>query len=163
MDYLAELLLTGLDHLQIILEPENPAAWEAVRHSIQADVFAAVHLTVTSENHAEIPGLLERLASLGLENVSLSASSPDLSAELESAREAAAAQDLSLVWNLPVPYSALNPVNLEVEGNLIPAGAGRAWMYVEPDGDVLPTQGLNRILGNFLSDSWKELWQREDE
>jgi hypothetical protein len=159
--YLDELLLTGLDHLQIILDPENPVAWDAVRNSIQADIFTAVHLTVTPENHLEIPGLLERLASMDLENISLSASSPDLSAELESAREAAANQDLSLVWNLPVPYSALNPINLEVEGDLIPAGAGRAWLYVEPDGDVLPTQGLTRVLGNFLTNSWEEIWQRE--
>jgi hypothetical protein len=158
--YLQELLLTGLDHLQIVLDSENPVAWEAVRNAIQADIFAAVHLTVTAENHAGIPGLLERLASMGLANISLSAASTDLSAELESAREAAADHDLSLVWNLPVPYSALNPIDLEVEGSLIPAGAGRAWLYVEPDGDVLPTQGLTRVLGNFLTNSWEEIWRR---
>ena len=160
--YLDELLLTGLDHLQIILYPEDPVAWEAVRNAIQADIFAAVHLTVTPDNHKEIPALLERLASMGLANISLSASSPELSAELEAAREAAANQDLSLVWNLPVPYSALNPVSLEVEGGLIPAGAGRAWLYVEPDGDVLPSQGLTRVLGNFLTNSWEEIWRRNE-
>jgi hypothetical protein len=158
--YLDMLLQTGLDHLEIVLDVENPLAWEAVRNVIQADIFVAVHLTLTQENQAAIPGLLERLSGLGLTNISLSASSPDLSGELETARAAAASQDLSLVWNLPVPYSALNPVHLEVEGNLIPAGAGRAWLYVEPDGDVLPTQGLTRVLGNFLTSSWEEIWRR---
>jgi organic radical activating enzyme len=158
--YIEQLLLTGLDHLQIILDSDNMDAWEAVRLAIQADIFVGVHLTVTPENGSEIPGLLERLASLGLKNISLSASSPQLSAALDEAREAAANLDMSLVWNLPVPYSALNPVNLEVEGDLIPAGAGRAWLYIEPDGDVLQSQGLTRVLGNFLTDSWEEIWRR---
>lgn len=158
--YLEKLLLTGLDHLEIVLDPENPVAWEAVQNAIQADIFTAVHLTITGENKKEIPGLLERLASMGLANVSLSAASPNLSVELESAREVAADLDLSLVWNLPVPYSAINPVNLEVEESLVPEGAGRAWLYVEPDGDVLPMQGHPRVLGNFLTNSWEEIWQQ---
>jgi MoaA/NifB/PqqE/SkfB family radical SAM enzyme len=37
-------------------------------------------------------------------------------------------------------------------------GAGRAWLYVEPDGDVLPAQGINKILGNLVSDSWEKIW-----
>jgi organic radical activating enzyme len=158
--YLDQLLFTGLDHLEIILDSENPVIWEAVSNAIAADIFTAVHLTVSLQNHEQIPGLLERLAGMGLANISLSASSPDLSKELEKAREVAANLDLSLVWNLPVPYSAINPVNLEVESDLIPAGAGRAWLYVEPDGDVLLTKGVPRVLGNFLANSWEEIWRR---
>ena len=40
-----------------------------------------------------------------------------------------------------------------------PKVAGRAWLYVEPDGDVLPTQGVNRLLGNFLRDPWEKIWK----
>jgi organic radical activating enzyme len=158
--YLDELLLTGLDHLQIILDPENPVIWEAVENAIAADIFTAVHLTISSKNNEQVPGLLEQLSQLGLANISLSASSPDLSKELEEAREVSANLDLSLVWNLPVPYSAINPVNLEVESDLIPYGAGRAWLYVEPDGDVLLTKGVPRVLGNFLANSWEEIWRQ---
>jgi MoaA/NifB/PqqE/SkfB family radical SAM enzyme len=39
-------------------------------------------------------------------------------------------------------------------------GGGRAWLYVEPDGDVLPTQGVDRVLGNVLRDSWADIWAR---
>jgi len=60
-----------------------------------------------------------------------------------------------------VPYSALNPVSLELEGNEVPEGAGRAWLYVEPDGDVLPAQGVNRVLGNILRDPWEQIWRPE--
>jgi MoaA/NifB/PqqE/SkfB family radical SAM enzyme len=41
------------------------------------------------------------------------------------------------------------------------AGAGRAWLYVEPDGDVLPDQSIDRVLGNFLRDPWEKIWQPE--
>jgi MoaA/NifB/PqqE/SkfB family radical SAM enzyme len=40
-----------------------------------------------------------------------------------------------------------------------PQGAGKAWMYVEPDGDVLPSQGINQVLGNFLIDPWEKIWK----
>ncbi len=31
-------------------------------------------------------------------------------------------------------------------------------LYVEPDGDVLPAQGYNIVLGDLLRDSWETLW-----
>ena len=41
----------------------------------------------------------------------------------------------------------------------IPEGAGRAWLYVEPDGDVLPSQGNSgKVLGNLLRDEWKMIY-----
>ena len=39
-----------------------------------------------------------------------------------------------------------------------PEGMGKAWLYVEPDGDVLPAQGVSRVLGNFLTDPWEKIW-----
>jgi len=38
-------------------------------------------------------------------------------------------------------------------------GAGKAWLYVEPDGDVLPAQGMaDQILGNILRDEWEKIY-----
>ena len=45
------------------------------------------------------------------------------------------------------------------EEEYISEGAGRGWLYVEPDGDVLPSQGFNVVLGNILTDSWMEIWK----
>jgi len=39
-------------------------------------------------------------------------------------------------------------------------GAGKAWLYVEPDGDVLPAQGINQVLGNMLIDPWEKIWEK---
>jgi MoaA/NifB/PqqE/SkfB family radical SAM enzyme len=67
---------------------------------------------------------------------------------------------MSLVWDLPVPYSAQNPVALEVAGPGLVEGAGRGWLYVEPDGDVLPAQGVNQVLGKILKDPWEKIWKK---
>ena len=70
---------------------------------------------------------------------------------------------MDLVWDMPVPYSENNPVTLELENvaeQEAPVGAGKAWLYVEPDGDVLPAQGLyDQILGNILNDPWEKIWE----
>jgi MoaA/NifB/PqqE/SkfB family radical SAM enzyme len=66
----------------------------------------------------------------------------------------------SLVWNLPVPYSSSNPINLELESAQLEAGGpGNRWLYVEPDGDVIPGQGMQPVLGNFLTDPFEKIWE----
>ena len=54
----------------------------------------------------------------------------------------------------------MNPVALETQEDTIPSGAGRAWLYLEPDGDVLPSQGVNQVLGNMLRDPWAQIWEK---
>jgi hypothetical protein len=160
-DYLKALLQTGLDHITIIFQPEIDTEWEALANLLAEDIFVAVHLTLTPENSQEAIGLLNRLAEMGVKAVSLSASTPDLGQALKDVREHEASLDMELIWNIPVPYSLLNPVSLETEGQEQIEGAGRAWMYVEPDGDVLPSQGIQNILGNFLRDPWEQIWKGE--
>ena len=160
-EYLETLLQTGLDHLMIIFQPENENAWPALQNALEVDLFVAVHLTLTAQNQEQFPIYLQRLADAGVPAVSISANTPELSERLHEARTRAAQLNLELVWNLPVPYSALNPVSLEIEENEVPEGAGRAWLYVEPDGDVLPAQGVNQVLGNILRDPWEQIWRPE--
>lgn len=159
-DYLQALLRTGLDHLTFIFQPEAEDEWQALEKVLAEDIFVTVHLTITPENITEIESLLQRLAAIGIEAISLSASTPALSQVLQDAREQEASLNVELIWNLPVPYSVLNPVSLETEGQEQIAGAGRAWMYVEPDGDVLPSQGIQRLLGNILRDPWEKIWKQ---
>jgi hypothetical protein len=161
-DYLHQLLNSGLDHLMIIFNPTEEQAWAAIRDVLVEDLFLAVHLTITKENAAEIRSLLEELAQMGVKAVSLSTNDPALASELAGARNAIAALGMTLVWDLPTPYTSINPVSLET-GQEHPQGAGIAWLYVEPDGDVLPAQGINEVLGNFLTDAWEEIWRKARE
>ncbi len=161
--YLDQLLQTGLDHILFLLLPDNPQSWQALANALAADVYVAVHLTISpalgSSLGASTNELLDRLAGMGVKAVSLTAASnEDLPAQ-EQARAHAAAIGLDLVWNLPVPYSAANPVAQETDQVEHASAAGRAWMYVEPDGDVLPAQGVNQVLGNALTSSLQDLWK----
>ncbi len=158
-NYLDSMLQTGLDHLMIIFQPDNEAAWDALENSLVEDLFVAVHLTLDDKNVDELSGLIDQLAERGVKAISLSAHDQSLYGVLEKLRSQVANLNLELVWNLPVPYSMFNPVDLETELIEQIEGEGIAWLYVEPDGDVLPAQGVNRVLGNILSDNWDQIWK----
>jgi organic radical activating enzyme len=157
-EYLKSLLQTGLDHVLLVLQPENEDSWRAVEAILPEDLFLTVHLTITAENLNSAPQYLDRLAAAGLQNLSLSSSGTSLDGELRALRDQASHLGINLRWDLPVPYSEANPVTLETREDDVPAGAGRSWMYVEPDGDVLPAQGAaGRVLGNLLRDPWEAI------
>jgi hypothetical protein len=168
--YLDELLQAGLDHVMVVLGTQDRSGspsdqdWDALTgivywtEVLEARLHIAAHLTLTPENLTEIPAWLGRLAATGAHAVSLTASEPSLAGSLGEARERAAAAGLPLNWDMPVPHSAVNPVAVEMEGDRIHTGAGRAWLYVEPDGEVYSRQGADRALGNLLRDPWEKIW-----
>jgi hypothetical protein len=157
-NYLEMLLQTGLDHLLFMLQPGSDRSWKVLETIMPEDIFVTVHLTVTKDNAQKAPEYLERLAGLGVKSLSLTFSDPRLpTSELQNK---AAVLGLTLKFDLPVPYSADHPVALETVEDNIPSGAGKAWMYVEPDGDVLPAQGMaDKVLGNFLRDPWEKIYR----
>jgi MoaA/NifB/PqqE/SkfB family radical SAM enzyme len=169
--YLNSLLQAGLDHATIILHPDDGQTWEALAsfkywaEVLNEDIFVTAHLTITHENGNRVMALLDKLAEANVSAVSLSAHDQDLADELQGARSHADDLNLSLVWDLPVPYSGLNPVALELEAAedaSSAGGAGVGWLYVEPDGDVLPAQGINEVLGNLLRDEWPAIWKKSE-
>ncbi len=159
--YLDQLLISGLDHIQIVLDPDKQDIWEGIKQTLVEDIHLTVHLTVSNENQDQIPEILNKLVELGLQNISLSCNEINLLEKTKTLRDYCAEIGLNLVWNLPVPYSKFNPFSAEVEGSENTSnGAGLGWLYVEPDGDVLPTQGINVVLGNFLKNTWDEIWTK---
>jgi MoaA/NifB/PqqE/SkfB family radical SAM enzyme len=159
--YLHSLLQSGLDHLMIVLDPENEQSWEAVRDVMTEDIQATIHLTVTQKIFNSVDGLLDRLKSMGVLKISLSIDNLENKEMIKAARQSAAERGLNLVWDLPVPYSRFHPAALEQDDDEKRIdGAGKAWLYVEPDGDVIRGQGLPEpVLGNLLSDNWKKIWK----
>ncbi len=158
--YLETLLQTGLDHLLFILDPDNEASWKGLETVMPEDLYTTVHLTVTPQNVNQAGEILEKLAKLEVKSLSLGASEASLHEALHDLHNKAASLGLTLRWDLPVPYSAENPVAHETVEDEVPSGAGKAWLYVEPDGDVLPTQGeADKVLGNFLKDPWEKIYR----
>ena len=164
-DYLQELLLSGLDHLMILLEPNNNQAWEALRDSLADDIFITVHLTINHDNLEEYEKMIQKLSEMGVESLSLSVNDMKYKSTLQEVQQLAADAQIDLTWDLPVPYSKFNPVSIELEeidnGEMQQIeGAGKAWLYLEPDGDVLATQGMPNVLGNLLSEDWQSIWTK---
>ncbi len=157
-DLLERLSQSGLDHLLVTLDPADPASEAGLRRAIASDVFTAAHWTLTRANASDVGGKLQALHEMGLRAISLSTaeSGETMAGALTRARDAAAHLGLDLVWDLPVPYSASNPIHLELE-EAAPV-AGRASLYIEPDGDALSAQGIDRVLGNVLREGWSQIW-----
>lgn len=158
-DYLNQLLQTGLDHLMLVLPTQAEPNWQALQNALVADIFLSVHLTITPENLAGAQTLMDKLHTAGVEAISLSVSDPALHEPLSHLRDHAADINLRIVSDLPVPYSEAHPVALETAEDAEPGGAGKVWLYLEPDGDVLPAQGqAEKILGNILKDKWNKIY-----
>ena len=128
------------------------------------DIYVVVHIVVVPANADSVVETVAYLAELGVPAIALSSpleadaggEESRLQIALEEARDAVHEHDLTLVWDLAAPYSHVNPV--EVETGLPPEQVVRQHLYVEPDGDVLPAQGYNVVLGNLLRDPWENIW-----
>ncbi len=156
--YIDTLLQTGLDHLIILLNPNDEESWATIQIPLPEDIYVVVHHTVIGKNFEQEKNIIDRLAEVDVKAISLSINNPTHKDILDQLASYAASQGLSLVWDIPVPYSSHNPVNLEIQKDELVDGAGKAWLYVEPDGDVLPSQGADQIIGNILNDTWDKIW-----
>lgn len=157
--YLHVLLNTGLDHLLFLLQPDNKDSWKALETIMPEDLFTTVHITVTQTTLKKMDEILDKLAKLGVISISLGLAEESVRGSVDEVRDKAANLGMQLTFDLPVPYSAENPVAFETAKDEVPSGAGKSWLYVEPDGDTLPAQGLaDQVLGNLLRDSWEKIY-----
>lgn len=158
--YLYTLLNTGLDHLLFLLQPDNEASWKALETIMPEDLFTTVHITVKKETLEKMDETLQKLAELEVVSLSLGLADTSLRDSMDEVLDQAANLGMKLAFDLPVPYSADNPVALETAEDDVPSGAGKSWLYVEPDGDVLPAQGMaDQVLGNLLRDPWNTIYK----
>lgn len=158
--YMHRLLQSGLDHIMLILDLSNEETMESLRDILTEDIFINVHLTIDRENSKTIFKSIDNLIEKGVNSFSLRIADESLKEKLHATRNYVIAKGMSLIEDFSLPYSQLHPLSLEQQEHNHPAwGAGKAWLYVEPDGDVLPEQGENRVLGNFLKDRWETIWK----
>lgn len=157
--YFSILLQTGLDYILFLLQPNNDESWSALEIVLAEDIFVTVHITLNPENVETGEKTLERLAQLGVKNLSLTITDHSLQDAFTALQNKIAELGITLRFDLPVPYSVYNPVAFETQEDELPEGAGKVWLYVEPDGDVLPAQGMaDKVLGNLLTDPWSKIY-----
>lgn len=160
--YFDLLLQTGLDHILFMLQPDNPKSWSTLEIIMPQDIFVTVHITLNKDNIKNAEETLQRLAKLEVHSLSLTVSDDSLRETYDTIRDKAAELSLTLKFDLAVPYSSHNPFAFETKDDKVPQGAGKAWMYIEPDGDVLPAQGMaDKVLGNIIKDDWKTILSKE--
>lgn len=158
-DYLHGLLHSGLDHIMILLNDRDENSWDAIREVLHEDIFLTVHITLNKTNTSRSNEILHRLQKMGVLNLSITAATAAESQVVKDLASTAASFGMKLVWDIPVPYSSFNPYQLEREDEHLIEGAGKGWLYVEPDGDVLPVQGVTKVMGNLLTDDWSAIWK----
>ena len=157
--YLEQLVQTGLDHLLIILPLTETPNWAILKNASSCDIFLAVHMTVTPNNYSLAEETITKLSQIGVNNLSLSISDQSMKEVIIKITNFAVENNFRIISDLPVPYSEAHPMALETEGDMETVGAGKAWLYVEPDGDVIPAQGkASHILGNILKDQWETIY-----
>jgi len=185
--YLDQLLLAGLDHVQITLESHDPAihdrmsgaegAWQetvaGIRTVVDADIYMMTNTTMTTENVDGIEETIAFAASLGVPTfgcnsliysgagvcVGTGIRENQLAPILERVQEATQKHDMRLIWYTPTQYCEFDPTGLEL--GIKGCTAARYNMCVEPNGDVLPCQSYYVALGNILQDSWDSIWDHE--
>jgi MoaA/NifB/PqqE/SkfB family radical SAM enzyme len=161
--YLEALFKAGIDHFLITYIPGSEENIQGIRNAIASDVFTAIHMTLIDADAEEVMGWITKLHEMGVSAVSITTA--DMSEQGQDTvgvvREFAAELGMDLVWDIPAPYSRQNPIALELTDES--SGAGKAWLYVEPDGDVLPEQGVNEILGNIFTDRWTQIWEKTED
>ena len=185
--YLDELLLAGLDHVQITLESHDPAihdrmvgvegAWqetvEGIKTVVAADVYMMTNTTMTTENVDGIEETIAFAASLGVPTFGCNSliysgsavavgngiAEGELEPILERVKEATQEHHLRLIWYTPTQYCEFDPIGMEL--GIKGCTAARYNMCVEPNGDVIPCQSYYVALGNILSDDWDSIWDHE--
>jgi radical SAM protein with 4Fe4S-binding SPASM domain len=185
--YLDELLLAGLDHIQITLESYDPTihdrmvgvegAWQetvdGIKTVIDADVYMMTNTTLTTENVGGITETIDFAAGLGVPTFGCNSliysgsavavgnglREDELEPILERVKEATQEHRMRLIWYTPTQYCEFDPVGMElgVKG----CTAARYNMCVESNGDVIPCQSYYVSLGNILSEPWESIWEHE--
>jgi len=184
MDYVQQLVDSGLDHIQITLESHDPSihdrivhhqgAWlqttDGIRNALKNKLFVMTNTTLLKSNSKKLIQTLEFMAKLGVPTIGMNGlirsgrstyskeglNEEDLPGLLTTAKDFTQKHNQRLIWYTPTQYCHFDPVimGLGVKG----CSAALYNMCIEPDGTVLPCQSFYQSLGNLLSNEWEDIW-----
>ncbi|OPL18352.1 MAG: hypothetical protein AVO35_05770 [Candidatus Aegiribacteria sp. MLS_C] len=181
--YLNELVLSGLDHVQITLESSNEdihnsmtgsdsfrSTVKAIRNCVDAGIHTITNTTVTKVNREGLPDTVEFVHGLGLGAVAANAvihsgralegdwsvTPEDLEITMLRLTETLDRLGMRFVWYSPTRYCSFNPLEFSLGPRRCTAGEYN--LCIEPDGEVLPCQSWYESAGNFLEDDWDSIW-----
>ncbi len=183
--YVARLAGAGLDSAQVSLEAgdaaihdavvANPGAYErtlqGVRNLSAARVHTHTNTTINARNRHALPGLIDLLAELGHEYLSMNmvirtggavgvsdVRYEEIGQIVLPLKERAEEHGMRFVWYSPVPYCLFNTAahGLGSQG----CAAADGLLSVAPDGRVLPCSSFGQGIGDLRSEDFLAIWNR---
>ncbi|MBI2838972.1 MAG: radical SAM protein [Acidobacteria bacterium] len=177
----------GLNSVQVSLEGGSPAIHDALTGvpgsfertvaGIRAFQASGIHVhtntTINRRNRDHLEELVDRVASMGLNKLSMNLVLPCGTAQespgdllvrydevapiLARVRSRARRNGVELMWYSPVPVRLFNSVaeGLGSKG----CAASDGLLSVSPTGDVLPCSSFPYGVGNLLSEPFEKIWQ----
>lgn len=182
--FVEQLVLSGLDHVQITIESHEPSihdkivmakgAWQqtvkGIVNALDTPLYVMTNTTLLRDNSPYIDQTLDFLSRLGVSTVGLNGliysgrgvgcnqglKEHELYAILNIAKSLTQKNQQRLIWYTPTQYCSFDPMELELGVKGCTAALHN--MCVEPDGGVIPCQSYYQSLGNILSDAWDAIW-----
>jgi radical SAM protein with 4Fe4S-binding SPASM domain len=182
-----DLMKASLDYVQVSLEAPSPnihdkmvcaeGAWQetvfGIEEALEAGLYVTTNTTLTRENIAYFPDLLQFGKKLGLKTMACNSiicsgkgpsvleekglSPAELKKALIEAKEIAQEIGIDLQWYSPSCYLELDPTELGL--GIKECSAAQYNMTIEPDGSVIPCQSwIHEKCGNIMTDSWTKIW-----
>ena len=183
-DFLDQLVLSGLDHVQITLESHDAqihdamvgrsGSWErtltGLRNVLKSNLYMMTNTTLLDNNASKLQETLDFLAHEGVPTVGLNAliysgkgrtvdtglREEQLPELLNLAIGKTNVNQQRLIWYTPTQYCHFDPLMLDL--GIKGCTAAYYNMCVEPDGSVIPCQSYYQAVGNILSDPWNQIW-----
>jgi radical SAM protein with 4Fe4S-binding SPASM domain len=184
-DFVSHLAAAGLDSAQVSLEAgdgethdkvvDHPGAFQQALQGVlnlkQAGIHTHTNTTINSRNLHALPALIDFLAEMGQEYLSMNmvirtgeaVGVRDIRYEeigdvVLPLKEKAEGYGMRFVWYSPVPYCLFNTAahGLGSQG----CAAADGLLSIAPDGQVLPCSSFERGIGNLLEEDFQKLWNR---
>lgn len=178
-----KLAAAGLDSAQVSLEAgdaathdavvQRPGAFERTLEGVRTLKAAGIHThtntTVNTDNVASLPALIDLLAEMGQEYLSMNMvirtgdavgkqeiDYTAIGAIILRLKDRAEARGMRFVWYSPVPYCLFNPIAHSLGGQSCAAADGL--LSIAPDGQVLPCSSFEQGIGNLLHQDFETIW-----
>lgn len=184
-EFVQALAQAGLDSAQVSLEAGDAPTHDLVvgrkgafertvrgiRNLRAAGIRVHTNTTINRQNRGALHGLIDLVASLGSEHLSMNmvirtgdaVGQPDIGyAEIGplvlDLKRRAEDKGLKFVWYSPVPFCLFNPAAYGLGSPACSAADGL--LSIAPDGGVLPCSSFEQGVGNLLREDFADVWQR---
>ncbi len=183
--YVTRLAEAGLNSAQVSIEAgdaanhdmvvDHPGAFErtlqGVRNLKAADVHTHTNTTINARNWQVLPALIDLLAEMGQEYLSMNmvirtggaVGTSDVNYEqigdiVLALKKRAEERGMRFVWYSPVPYCLFNPAAHGLGSQSCSAADGL--LSIAPDGQVLPCSSFEQGVGNLVREDFDTIWNR---